>query len=74
MIRKAIAIDFDGCPCADAFPAIGEPNWAVIDRAKAEQRQRERQQREQRPMSGSCRRGSGILWTGGAGRKDERHK
>lgn len=36
-LRKAIAIDFDGCLCTDAFPAIGEPNWAVIDRAKAEQ-------------------------------------
>ena len=37
-MRKAIAIDFDGCLCADAFPTIGEPNWAVINRAKAEQR------------------------------------
>lgn len=36
-MRKAIAIDFDGCLCTDAFPAIGEPNWAVINRAKAEQ-------------------------------------
>lgn len=37
-MRKAVAIDFDGCLCTDAFPAIGEPNWAVINRAKAEQR------------------------------------
>ena len=37
-LRKAIAIDFDGCLCTDAFPAIGEPNWPVIYRAKAEQR------------------------------------
>lgn len=37
-IRKAIAIDFDGCLCTDAFPAIGEPNWDVINRARAEQR------------------------------------
>lgn len=36
-MRKAIAIDFDGCLCTDAFPAIGEPNWAIINRAKAEQ-------------------------------------
>lgn len=36
-IRKAIAIDFDGCLCTDAFPAIGDPNWPVINRAKAEQ-------------------------------------
>lgn len=37
-MRKAIAIDFDGCICTYAFPAIGEPNWAVINRAKDEQR------------------------------------
>lgn len=37
-MRKAIAIDFDGCLCSDTYPAIGEPNWAVINRAKAEQR------------------------------------
>lgn len=36
-MRKAIAIDFDGCLCVDAFPDIGAPNWAAIDRAKAEQ-------------------------------------
>lgn len=36
-MRKAIAIDFDGCLCADAYPDIGEPNQEVIDRAKAEQ-------------------------------------
>lgn len=37
-MRKAIAIDFDGCLSTDAFPAIGEPNWPAINRAKAEQR------------------------------------
>lgn len=37
-MRKAIAIDFDGCLCKDAFPAIGQPNWDVINRAKVEQR------------------------------------
>lgn len=37
-MRKAIAIDFDGCLCTDAYPAIGEPIWPVIYRAKAEQR------------------------------------
>ena len=36
-MRKAIAIDFDGCLCTDAFPAIGQPNWDVINRAKVEQ-------------------------------------
>ena len=37
-MRKAIAIDFDGCLCTDAYPEIGEPNWPVIRRAQAEQR------------------------------------
>ena len=37
-LRKAIAIDFDGCLCTDAFPAIGAPNWPVIKRAQVEQR------------------------------------
>lgn len=37
-MRKAIAIDFDGCLCTDEFPAVGEPNWPVIYRAKTEQR------------------------------------
>lgn len=36
-MRKAIAIDFDGCLCTEAFPDIGEPNWPVIQRAKQEQ-------------------------------------
>ena len=25
-MRKAIAIDFDGCLCTDAYPEIGEPS------------------------------------------------
>lgn len=36
-MRKAIAIDFDGCLCSNAFPSIGAPCWAVINKAKAEQ-------------------------------------
>ena len=36
-MRKAIAIDFDGCICTDAFPFIGKPNWPVIELAKREQ-------------------------------------
>jgi len=36
-MRKAIAIDFDGCLCEEAYPAIGTPHWDVISRAKAEQ-------------------------------------
>ena len=34
---KAIAIDFDGCLCDNAYPAIGAPYWGVIARAKMEQ-------------------------------------
>ena len=37
-MRKAIAIEFDGCLCTNAYPEIGEPNWPVIKRAQAEQR------------------------------------
>ena len=36
-LRKAIAIDFDGCLCNYAFPEIGAPHWDVIGRAKKEQ-------------------------------------
>ncbi len=36
-MRKAIAIDFDGCLCQDCYPAVGPPNWEVIRRAQAEQ-------------------------------------
>lgn len=36
-LRRAIAIDFDGCLCTNAYPEIGEPNWHVINQAKAEQ-------------------------------------
>lgn len=35
-MRKAIAIEFDGCLCTNAYPEIGEPNWPVIKRAQAE--------------------------------------
>lgn len=37
-MRKAIAIDFDGCLCTDVFPDIGKPNWPVIHKAKSEQK------------------------------------
>lgn len=36
-MRKAIAIDFDGCLCSNAFPDIGAPNWVVITKAAKEQ-------------------------------------
>ena len=36
-LRKAIAVDFDGCLCSDAWPEIGAPNWDVIIRARQEQ-------------------------------------
>lgn len=32
-MQKVIAIDFDGCLCAAAYPNIGDPNWDVIIRA-----------------------------------------
>lgn len=35
-LRRAIAIDFDGCLCKYAWPDIGEPNWSVIREAKQE--------------------------------------
>ena len=32
-MRKAIAIDFDGCLCEWAWPEIGAPNMEVISAA-----------------------------------------
>ena len=37
-LRRAIAIDFDGTICTNAFPDIGEPNWDIIEAALEEQR------------------------------------
>lgn len=37
-LRRAIAIDFDGCLCADMYPGIGAPHWEVITRAIQEQK------------------------------------
>lgn len=37
-LRKAVAIDFDGCLCTNAWPNVGIPDWDVINRAKWEQR------------------------------------
>lgn len=34
---KTIAIDFDGTLCKYNFPNVGEPNWEIINKAKAEQ-------------------------------------
>ena len=36
-MRKAIAIDFDGCLCTDKYPGVGRPNWRVISLALVEQ-------------------------------------
>jgi len=36
-MRDAIAVDFDGCLCVNAYPSIGAPNWAVIAKAKERQ-------------------------------------
>jgi hypothetical protein len=35
--RKVIAVDFDGCLCANAWPEIGTPNEDVIERLKLAQ-------------------------------------
>jgi len=35
-MRKAIAIDFDGCLCSDAYPNIGKPHRETIEKALAE--------------------------------------
>ena len=36
-MKKAIAIDFDGCLCFNAYPEIGAPYWDVIIKARQEQ-------------------------------------
>lgn len=36
-IKRAIAIDFDGCLCESAYPEIGAPHWRVIAQAFEEQ-------------------------------------
>ena len=36
-MRDAIAVDFDGCLCVNAYPGIGAPNWGVIAKAKERQ-------------------------------------
>ena len=38
-MKKVIALDFDGTLCEDAWPAIGDPKWAVIRAAQEEQQQ-----------------------------------
>ncbi len=35
-IKKAIAIDFDGCICTNAYPKIGKPIFQTLKRAKSE--------------------------------------
>lgn len=37
-MRKHIAVDFDGTLCENAWPKIGEPNRALIDQLKEEQK------------------------------------
>ena len=40
-MRRAIAIDFDGTICTNAYPNIGEPKWALINEALKQQKQGE---------------------------------
>lgn len=35
-LRKAIAIDFDGCICTNEWPNVGIPDWDIINAAKKE--------------------------------------
>lgn len=35
-MRRAIAIDFDGCLCTNEYPRVGRPNWRVISLALVE--------------------------------------
>ena len=37
-LPRAIAIDFGGCLCANAYPEIGAPHWNIIAAAAVEQR------------------------------------
>lgn len=37
MSSKIIAIDYDGTIALDSYPHAGNPNWPVINKAKAEQ-------------------------------------
>ncbi len=36
-LQKAIAVDFDGCLCENAYPEIGAPHWNIIAAAAAAQ-------------------------------------
>lgn len=36
MESKIIAVDFDGTLCTNCYPAVGFPNWVVIDYCKAQ--------------------------------------
>lgn len=37
-LPRAIAIDFDGCLCANAYPEVGAPHWNIITAAMGEQK------------------------------------
>lgn len=37
MSNKIIAIDYDGTIALNSYPGVGEPNWAIINKAKEEQ-------------------------------------
>lgn len=37
MYPKIIALDYDGTLALDSYPQAGNPNWPIIERAKAEQ-------------------------------------
>lgn len=37
-LPRAVAVDFDGCLCANAYPEIGAPHWNIIAAAAEEQK------------------------------------
>ena len=39
MDKRLIAMDFDGTLCTEAWAAVGEPNWPVIEKIKAMQKE-----------------------------------
>lgn len=50
-MERVIAIDFDGCICANDFPNVGAPDWGIISNA----------------LSAQAKGASLILWTGREG-------
>jgi hypothetical protein len=65
------AIDFDGCLCEDAWPHIGSPKTAVIERVRALSKQ------GHKLILNTCREGEmldyAIVWCAAHGLKFDAH-